>query len=195
MYQFAGARAASRARHSLDARERKLSRLREEDETRQCRRSAAKQAERKASIQAMDIGEYLNRMGYIENRPSPEIAVAVLGHAEEARCTVYELACAMRAAKAGAERVKWVCKKRLCELREELHDPLKEALGSEYAVRFSATPFARHGGLPGTTARLRDWFKTLSDCLSGDIIKPQECALVLQFLDTPLPSEEFLRAR
>ena len=37
------------------------------------------------------------------------------------------------------------------QLREELHDMVKEELGKEYATVFAQAPFAKRGGLAGTT--------------------------------------------
>ena len=52
----------------------------------------------------------------------------------------------------------WPYATRARRARDELHDPVKASMGDSYAQFFGATPFARRGGLPGTTERLRNWF-------------------------------------
>merc|ERR1712232_239827 len=77
------------------------------------------------------------------------------------------------------------------QLRESLHDPVKQSLGlAKYKSHFLGASFARRGGLPGTTSRLQGWFTALTACLNSGVCSPSDTAFVLQFLDTPLPSNE-----
>jgi hypothetical protein len=81
--------------------------------------------------------------------------------------------------------LKWKCRKRLFSIREDLHDPIKEALGPVYVARFEETPFAKYGGLPGTTARLKDWFRTLAEMINAGFVAPDLVSLVLCYLCAP----------
>eukprot|EP00929_Paragymnodinium_shiwhaense_P102901 TRINITY_DN66124_c0_g1_i3.p1 TRINITY_DN66124_c0_g1~~TRINITY_DN66124_c0_g1_i3.p1 ORF type:complete len:574 (-),score=106.37 TRINITY_DN66124_c0_g1_i3:273-1994(-) len=62
-------------------------------------------------------------------------------------------------------QIVWRCKRRLCEFREALHDPVKKVMAADYQ-RFRQTPFARRGGFRGTTSRLSSWFKTFAEVFS-----------------------------
>jgi len=90
---------------------------------------------------------------------------------------------------------RWTTKKRLCNLRELLHHPVKEVLGPRYAELFAETPFARHGGLPGTTARLRDWMNTLAAAVNNGELPQPLLAEVLRFLQAPVPRDSDERCR
>merc|ERR1712217_285678 len=85
--------------------------------------------------------------------------------------------------------IAWVSKVRLCSLREQLHDRVKEALGPAYHVHFNETPFAYHGGLPGTTTRLKRWLTTLAKCFNEAILSPPLAAEVLRFFQAPVPTD------
>merc|ERR1719247_3849379 len=109
--------------------------------------------------------DYLQRLGFDRETGALPLKVVVEGHAEEAQCTLYEMRCTL-GTKGEPGYTQWRCRKRLCTLREDLHDPLKEALGPVYVAQFEETPFAKYGGLPGTTARLADWFRTESQIVT-----------------------------
>merc|ERR1712061_948804 len=84
--------------------------------------------------------------------------------------------------------IRWNCKKRLCELRDELHDPAKLYLGvGAYVEHFENAPFARHGGLPGTTARLEEWFSALAKYANSGEMPIQFLAHLLQCLHATVP--------
>merc|ERR1712125_183564 len=108
------------------------------------------------------------------------------GHYEEYGCTMYEITCILKVE--GMRRAMWFCNKRLCDLREHLHDVVHEALQDKYSTYFGASPFARHGGLPGTTARLTKWLASLAQCLNQGVLS-DTCALILCFLCAPTPEE------
>jgi len=85
--------------------------------------------------------------------------------------------------------IHWSTKKRLCDLREELHSNVKELMGPAYAAYFDSSPFARLGGPPGTTARLRAWLTNLAHCANEGALSACIQAYVLQFLEAPAPDE------
>jgi len=78
-----------------------------------------------------------------------------------------------------------VAPRRLTQLRECLHDPVKLHLGANYASHFGETPFAKHGGPKGTTARLSAWLATLSDLVNLGALSPGLVASVLVFFRGP----------
>lgn len=163
--------------------------LRAECMDKEWRRQVKEEEARQAEFEAIDDEEYMRLLGYSVHGDSaggPELAVSVVGHDEEARCTMYHLQCTLGAPFYEEEVASWQCKKRLCDIREELLVRVKKGLGEAYPAHFSETPFARHGGLPGTTARLREWFRTLSTCINSGALPLREHALVLRFLQTPL---------
>mmetsp|Transcript_32298 Transcript_32298/g.68773 ORF Transcript_32298/g.68773 Transcript_32298/m.68773 type:complete len:223 (+) Transcript_32298:65-733(+) len=194
--QFAGARAAARRRHQADARLHTTEKLRKHAVAAQERPqsaggrlqgSDANAAERAA--EAADPERYLLKLGLGAAEPAAELVITVAGHAEEHRCTWYEIRCDLRPRGSGEEEAgasrSWVCKKRLISLREYIHDPVKEALGDDYANHFCETPFARFGAPSGTTDRLRGWLGTLASCVNTGVLPPKLCAMVLRLLEAP----------
>eukprot|EP00929_Paragymnodinium_shiwhaense_P075109 TRINITY_DN38407_c0_g1_i1.p1 TRINITY_DN38407_c0_g1~~TRINITY_DN38407_c0_g1_i1.p1 ORF type:complete len:457 (+),score=90.46 TRINITY_DN38407_c0_g1_i1:80-1450(+) len=87
------------------------------------------------------------------------------------------------------EPLKWKVQRRLIQLREHLHDPLKKDLGEDqYASFFADAPFAMKGGImPGTSARLADWLQACANCLTARRPSPAMVAQALQFLGAPDP--------
>jgi len=83
----------------------------------------------------------------------------------------------------------WKVRRRLAQLRTQLHDKIRDLLGGVYEARFQDAHFAPAGGLPGTTARLRRWFTALSSCINGGHCSPLMVALILRFLEAPKASE------
>lgn len=78
----------------------------------------------------------------------------------------------------------WQAPRRLAQLRVGLHDPLKacSSMGEGfYTEHFGQTPFAKHGGLPGTTERLHHWLLSLSNLLNSEQCAPYAVALALNF--------------
>jgi hypothetical protein len=120
----------------------------------------------------------------LPNRGSaPEFHATVLGHDEVNGHTLYAVQCQLRC---DYFKVTWLANRRLKQLQKDLHVPLKQRLGPGlYYKYFSATPFARRGGVPGTTSRLKDWFASLSACINSGRCLPRDIELVLEFLDTP----------
>lgn len=156
---------------------------------------------------------YLWRFGYnrAASTPNPRLQITVEGHEEDFGHTWYIINITVdrsvvqvpnqqevgeeksadneTAVEKGVEDIEWVVKKRLCDLREELHDRVKERMGPAYSAYFDGTPFARHGGLPGTTARLRAWLASLAECSNKGALNADILAFVLRFLDAPVPAE------
>jgi hypothetical protein len=81
----------------------------------------------------------------------------------------------------------WQVPRRLAQLREDLHMPIKSSMGEHYSKYFANAPFARSLGLPGTTDRLRGWCRALASCISSGGAPPAVVARVIYFLDTPEP--------
>lgn len=114
----------------------------------------------------------------------PKLEITVDGHDEESGHTWYKLECAI--VQPGMSRSEWQTKKRLTHLRDGLHDQIKRELGdTKYAEYFADTPFAKRGGMKGTTARLIRWFSTLANRISTGQVSLQVTALVLRFIDAP----------
>mmetsp|Transcript_90543 Transcript_90543/g.141970 ORF Transcript_90543/g.141970 Transcript_90543/m.141970 type:complete len:203 (+) Transcript_90543:45-653(+) len=180
--KFAGGRAASRQRHRAEAQQ----------DT--CKKLADEQAERErqsheaylVSLEALDPLDYLQRLSYNPEVCNLLLAVVLDGHSEEHKCTWYNFQCTL-GSRGQDGYMSWRCKKRLCDLREHLHDPVKKALGPVYTRRFEETPFAKYGGLPGTTSRLADWFRTLSGIINHGLAEVPLTVLVFRFLGTPVP--------
>jgi hypothetical protein len=135
--------------------------------------------------------KYLWRFGYgrYDGEPNPQLELSVSGHEEEYGHTQYMITCNLCRKDDALNATSWSTKKRLCDLREELHDIVKEGLGDAYAIHFGDSHFAHHGGLPGTTARLRVWMNALASCINGGALTPALSAAVLRFLDAPVPKE------
>eukprot|EP00930_Biecheleria_cincta_P056308 TRINITY_DN42453_c0_g1_i1.p1 TRINITY_DN42453_c0_g1~~TRINITY_DN42453_c0_g1_i1.p1 ORF type:complete len:238 (-),score=36.24 TRINITY_DN42453_c0_g1_i1:243-956(-) len=132
-----------------------------------------------------DPQRFLWRFGYF--RPGkPQLEILVDGHEEDAGHTFYILVCTLRH---GAKVLRWQCKKRLSDLRG-LHDEAKALLGQDaYSGIFVEAPFARAGGLPGTTGRLRVWLERLAQAANGGRLPTQLLATLVRFLEAPIPQE------
>lgn len=120
-------------------------------------------------------------------RSGPQLYVRIHGHSEIDGHTFYQLQCGLLLC--GSRILEWMAPRRLLSLREGLHDPLKTTLGSDYVQHFAGAPFARRGGLPGTTQRLQAWFGALAEATNSGRCSPGVVAFVLQFLDTPPPDQ------
>ncbi|CAE7656686.1 unnamed protein product [Symbiodinium pilosum] len=114
----------------------------------------------------------------------PMLEIVVRGHEELGSHTWYILDCAVWRPCLEFARSEWRCYRRLSHLRQGMHDPIKEIMGSAYE-HFSATPFAGLGGRSGTTARLRSWCQTLCRCINAAEAPPLVAAITLQLLAAP----------
>lgn len=88
----------------------------------------------------------------------------------------------------------WRSLRRLCHLREGLHDPVKRSLGTAYREVFGNASFASSLHLPGTSARLNSWFQKLSGCLNRKEMSPALTAAALQLLGAPDAAEAAARS-
>ncbi|CAK0890430.1 unnamed protein product [Prorocentrum cordatum] len=85
-----------------------------------------------------DHQRYLWRFGFGRGGTDPVLQICASGHVEEDGHTRYVLDLSLRpAAQGGVPPCSWQCKRRLAELREFVHDPVKEAMGVEYQTHFS----------------------------------------------------------
>eukprot|EP00418_Pyrodinium_bahamense_P034041 CAMPEP_0179137234 /NCGR_PEP_ID=MMETSP0796-20121207/65457_1 /TAXON_ID=73915 /ORGANISM="Pyrodinium bahamense, Strain pbaha01" /LENGTH=252 /DNA_ID=CAMNT_0020836403 /DNA_START=30 /DNA_END=785 /DNA_ORIENTATION=+ len=111
----------------------------------------------------------------------PVLEVQVLGHRAVDLHRMYLLQCSLELG--GAGLLRWVAPRRLLDLREDLHDRVKLALGDKvYEHFFAGAPFARRGGPPGTTGRLRGWTAALAACINVGGASPCATAMALKFL-------------
>mmetsp|Transcript_93037 Transcript_93037/g.165479 ORF Transcript_93037/g.165479 Transcript_93037/m.165479 type:complete len:262 (+) Transcript_93037:63-848(+) len=116
------------------------------------------------------------------------LSITVTGHVEERGNTVYSIRCGLHVPDNEKKMLTWVCKHRLCEMREQFNDVVMKALDTEYAA-FDETPFALRGGLPGTTARLVAWFETLAKVINAGGFSHQIAAQLMNSLQGPIISE------
>jgi hypothetical protein len=154
-----------------------------------------------------DVNDYLMHFGYklvdspelascghfYQDVPSvtgPQLEVGIDGHIEGAGHTWYNLRCKLSRLRSGGcrddESVEWMAPRRLEQLRFSLHHRVRQDLPS-YDEHFGETRFAKTGGLPGTTARLKAWFSTLTTCINKGIAPPSLVTFTLLFLYAPLP--------
>jgi len=149
-----------------------------------------------------DYEPYLNHFGYKlaavdkqqwEGAPSKagtQIKFEVDGHIGRAGHTWYNVRTKLsRAHNGSAEVLEWVSPRRLVQLRLDLHHRIRQTLGTTYDEHFKETRFAKFGGPPGTTARLKSWFTTLASCINKGIAPPSVVIVTLIFLSAPLPED------
>lgn len=114
------------------------------------------------------------------------------GHIEARGHTFYLVSCSLRIP--DHSPLDWEVARRLRDLREQLHDPVKLMLDKVYKWHFRGAHFAPRGGLPGTTSRLQSWLCALADCINKNEASPRVVALVLSFLRAPDPEQALLDA-
>lgn len=139
--------------------------------------------------------------GYQERRASAGPQVSQRGHAEYVGFTWYFIQAELTPIPQarldvqddeknwdldeGKRSVFLLAPRRLTHL-QGLHHHVKKVLGPEYTKHFTDTPFARSGGVPGTTARLNTWLKKLGDVINSyatdDTVSPSLVFAVLVFL-------------
>lgn len=125
----------------------------------------------------------------------PRLQLRVAGHEELEGHTWYSLECRLQGgANFGntwcpSAPLFWKVRRRLSQLRTQLHDQIKDLLDGGYEARFKNAHFAPAGGLPGTTAKLQRWFTALTSCVNGGHCPPLMVALILRFLEAPKASE------
>mmetsp|Transcript_70563 Transcript_70563/g.147793 ORF Transcript_70563/g.147793 Transcript_70563/m.147793 type:complete len:450 (-) Transcript_70563:156-1505(-) len=133
------------------------------------------------------------------------------GHAEHCGHTWYMIDCCMKGkfdkhsiadegngnpqqiimldAEQDCEVYSWRAPRRLAQLRDCLHDRVKEVLGDDYPKYFGDTPFARYMGPPGTTDRLAKWLDRLAEVVNKGVFRPSLVAKILAFLRGPAVSK------
>lgn len=137
---------------------------------------------------------YLWRFGFRPPKCRPVVAFQVKGHSEVDGHTLYNVLCKIRREPAsgpnsahGIHEIDWTRQVRLADLREQLHDPLKDAMPEKYKRIFQNTPFASRGGAPGTTDRLDAWMSTLATWCNTEDMEASTVSLILRFLQPPVP--------
>lgn len=131
-----------------------------------------------------------DKLTWEEGKPMPKLSLNLDEHFEQAGCTWYIIKCQLEVpgADGQVETLNWEAPRRLHHLRMELHDRMKYYMEEKFYARvFGETPFARHMGLPGTTARLKAWLATLATAVEKQEVPPMAAAITLLFLHTPLP--------
>ena len=145
-----------------------------------------------------DPRRFLWRFGYFRGTEQPELLVDVTGHTDQPNSSwlpgqekeEYSLSCKLKWDSPTDSRVlEWKTKMKLTGMRSRLHDNVKKEMGAEYGEHFQDTRFAHHGGVPGTTTRLRKWFQTLSGLANQGHLKTELLALLLQELEIPIPEK------
>ncbi|CAK0879655.1 unnamed protein product [Prorocentrum cordatum] len=123
----------------------------------------------------------------------PALELKVDDHQELGSHTFYVVEC--RLTVPGAPKaLAWKASRRLEEMRQQLHGPVKEGLGKDdYARLFESHHFAPRGGMPGTTTRLSKWCDALAACVNSGECPPRVVAHVLAFLSAPKPPSAFGR--
>mmetsp|Transcript_7877 Transcript_7877/g.17361 ORF Transcript_7877/g.17361 Transcript_7877/m.17361 type:complete len:314 (-) Transcript_7877:100-1041(-) len=124
-----------------------------------------------------------------EGTQPPRLELSVAGHEEIEGHTRYTVLCSLRGP--CVSRLEWKVLRRLQELREDLHDSIKLQFGENYNELFQDSHFAHHGGVPGTTSRLRSWLSALAKHINSGQATPAIVARVLHYLEAPEP-EMFL---
>lgn len=118
----------------------------------------------------------------------PELCFRLAGHEQHAGHTWYLVECELHfGERAGGGSVQWPAPRRLTQLRNDLHDPVKLWMGDSYDLHFVAARFAKLGGPPGTTARLSAWLTALAGAINSGQAAPCIAALTLTFFQAPLP--------
>merc|ERR1719230_953503 len=115
----------------------------------------------------------------------PCLQISVNSHSEIKGHTCYNFECSLSMSPKLAPYLTWNGKRRLQHLRKGLHDVAKRELGSSYERHFKDAPFARRGGVRGTTKRLNTWCSRLAECINLRAVPPVVVAQVLKLLDVP----------
>lgn len=132
----------------------------------------------------------------------PKLTLTMYGHAEIDDHTCYRFRCELDTQVGGAGprcapslSLKWGVQRRLAHLREGLHDIVQSCLGDGYHKVFGEARFARHGGPPGTSARLEAWLAKLVLHVNDGTAAPEIVAQVLHFFEVPqAPAGSTVRA-
>eukprot|EP00747_Dinoflagellata_sp_TGD_P194884 gnl/TRDRNA2_/TRDRNA2_62842_c0_seq1.p1 gnl/TRDRNA2_/TRDRNA2_62842_c0~~gnl/TRDRNA2_/TRDRNA2_62842_c0_seq1.p1 ORF type:complete len:248 (+),score=28.26 gnl/TRDRNA2_/TRDRNA2_62842_c0_seq1:2-745(+) len=135
------------------------------------------------------VVQYLAAFGYsaegpytwTSSRMNPQLHITLKGHEILDLHRVYNLDVSLKLE--GAGQVKWLAPRRLKELKEGWHGPMKELIGQEnYSAIFGETPFARMGGVPGTSSRLTNWCASFTHATNELRLPPLQVARTLKFI-------------
>lgn len=151
------------------------------------------------SLAPVAVPGYLASYGYVADNETcwtplpagfvmPQFDLQVSGHQEMDSHTIYFVDCNVILSQNGvgpATKLTWRAEQRLVNLREHVHDRVKQDFGRSYTRYFGAAHFAHRGGVRGTTARLNAWFAALASCINGGMASPAVVALTLHFLGAP----------
>lgn len=133
--------------------------------------------------------QYLAAFGYsaegpytwASSRTNPRLHITLKGHEILDLHRVYNLDVYLELE--GVGQVKWLAPRRLQELKEGWHGPLKELIGQDkYSAIFGETPFAHMGGPPGTSSRLTNWCASFTHATNERRLPPLQVARALKFL-------------
>jgi hypothetical protein len=81
---------------------------------------------------------------------------------------------------------RWMAPRRMWQLRNWLHNPIKGKLSDIYPKCFRDSPFARHGvHRPSSQQRLQAWFASLCYMINSQEAPPWAVALTVEFLQAP----------
>jgi len=132
----------------------------------------------------------LNRLSWAE-AAQLDLQIYVNSHEE---CplghTYYTIQCSMANPGRNSNwRRQWSVARRLCHVREQLHNPLKERMGVAYELHFTCVHFPMRGGWPGTSSRLSEWLGVLGGLMRHGALSPENVCLVLMFLEAPALAE------
>lgn len=123
----------------------------------------------------------------------PKLTLTMYGHAEIDDHTCYRFRCELDTQPSLS--LKWGVHRRLAHLRKGLHDIVQSCLGDGYDKVFGEARFARHGGPPGTSARLEAWLAKLVLHVNDGTAAPEVVAQVLHFFEVPqAPAGSTVRA-
>eukprot|EP00927_Polykrikos_kofoidii_P027166 TRINITY_DN24003_c0_g1_i2.p1 TRINITY_DN24003_c0_g1~~TRINITY_DN24003_c0_g1_i2.p1 ORF type:complete len:423 (+),score=61.64 TRINITY_DN24003_c0_g1_i2:81-1349(+) len=203
---LAGARESSRELHTEAARSRTVNRLRKEGNMQLAKVNEPGLYE--ATPKDEDGDTYLMRLGFIHEDAPPLLRIAVAGHEPEtihgegsSACNLYEIHCQLSPVgvspggddeSAWRSMTQWRCKRRLCDIRSDLHERVKKKLGSEYAGWFRKAPFAssaawllRGVGGKSNIDRLTVWFEAFADYFNAAAVDKKTKVQWLRFLGAP----------
>lgn len=143
-----------------------------------------------------EVAAYVQPYGYSALGPSewqrlsaqtawPKITFTVAGHIEVDEHTYYQVKCELD--NQPTFSYTWGVHRRLLHLREGLHDFVQSCLAESYNDVFGDAPFARRGGLPGTSARLQAWLEHLAQYVNDGTAPPLIVAHIFNFFEAPKP--------
>lgn len=118
----------------------------------------------------------------------PKVQIELKTHIEFGDHTQYEIICKLynpNGTQHMPSDVSWRTLRRLKHIRVGLHDVVKQSLGSKYKQHFGSAPFAHRSAPAGTTARVRAWLNSLSNCINSGSLAPAVVAMTFRLLDGP----------